>query len=45
MRGSVGRMESDPTGLSSTTGQLIIAGMLLAALVVLIRWWLHQRRR
>jgi hypothetical protein len=45
MRGSVGRVDADPTGLSSTAGQLVIAGMLLATLVVLIRWWLQQRRR
>lgn len=37
--------QTDPTGLSSTTGQLVIAAGLLAALVVLIRSWLRQRRR
>jgi hypothetical protein len=36
--------QTDPTGLSSTTGQLVIAAMLLASLVVLIRWWVQLRR-
>ena len=35
----------DPTGLSSTAGQLVILFGLLSALVVLIRWWWHQRNR
>jgi hypothetical protein len=35
----------DPTGLSSTTGQLVMLFGLLCALVVLIRWWWQQRRR
>jgi hypothetical protein len=35
----------DPTGLSSTTGQLVILFGLLSALVVLIRWWWQQRGR
>ncbi len=38
-------VEADPTGFSSTIGQLIVATMLLAALIVLIRWWLQQRKR
>jgi len=38
-------VESDPAGLSSTTGQLISVVILLGTLVVLIRWWVHQRRR
>jgi len=37
--------QADPTGLSSTAGQLVILFGLLSALVVLIRWWWHQRRR
>ncbi|MDQ2790876.1 MAG: hypothetical protein M3Y73_14655 [Actinomycetota bacterium] len=37
--------QGDPTGLSSTTGQLVILFGLLSALVVLIRWWWQQRRR
>ncbi|MGH3794452.1 MAG: hypothetical protein ACRDSP_06140 [Pseudonocardiaceae bacterium] len=36
---------ADPTGLSSTTGQLVILFGLLAALAVLIRWWWQQRGR
>ncbi|MCA1822639.1 MAG: hypothetical protein LC644_13155, partial [Pseudonocardia sp.] len=35
----------DPTGLSSTAGQLVILFGLLSALVVLIRWWWQQRNR
>jgi hypothetical protein len=35
----------DPTGLSSTAGQLVILFGLLSALVVLIRWWWQQRGR
>jgi hypothetical protein len=35
----------DPTGLSSTVGQLVILAGLLASLAVLIRWWWHQRKR
>jgi hypothetical protein len=35
----------DPTGLSSTTGQLVILLGLLAALAVLLRWWWQQRGR
>jgi hypothetical protein len=38
-------VESDPTGLSSTAGQLVIAGILLTTLIVLIRWWWQQRDR
>ncbi|MGB8962356.1 MAG: hypothetical protein WCC38_10420 [Pseudonocardiaceae bacterium] len=38
-------MQGDPTGLSSTVGQLVILFGLLSALVVLIRWWWQQRRR
>ena len=35
----------DPTGLSSTTGQLVILLGLLAFLAVLIRSWWQQRNR
>jgi hypothetical protein len=38
-------VQSDPTGFSSPIGQLIVAGMLLAVLVVLIRWWREQNKR
>lgn len=37
--------QADPTGLSSTTGQLVILFGLLATLAVLIRWWWQQRDR
>lgn len=37
--------QADPTGLSSTTGQLVFLLGLLAALAVLIRWWWQQRGR
>lgn len=37
--------QSDPTGFSSTTGKLVVAAMLLATLVVLIRWLVQLRRR
>jgi hypothetical protein len=35
----------DPSGLSSTAGQLVILFGLLSALLVLIRWWWQQRGR
>jgi hypothetical protein len=35
----------DPTGLSSTTGQLVILLGLLSVLAMLIRWWWQQRNR
>jgi hypothetical protein len=37
--------QTDPTGLSSTAGQLVIILGLLAVLAVLIRWWWQQRGR
>jgi len=37
--------QADPTGLSSTAGQLVILFGLLAALAVLIRWWWQHRGR
>jgi hypothetical protein len=36
---------NDPTGLSSTTGQVVILLGLISVLVVLIRWWRQQRKR
>jgi len=35
----------DPTGLSSTIGQLVILAWLLSVLALLIRWWWRQRNR
>jgi hypothetical protein len=35
----------DPTGLSSSLGQLAILAGLVAALVVAGRWWWHQHKR
>ncbi|HYZ10045.1 MAG TPA: hypothetical protein VE709_15970 [Pseudonocardiaceae bacterium] len=37
--------QSDPTGFSSTPGQLVSLVILLGALVVLLRWWWWQRRK
>jgi hypothetical protein len=37
--------QADPTDFSSTTGKLVVAAMLLATLVVLIRWLVQLRRR
>jgi phenylalanine-4-hydroxylase len=37
--------QPDPTGFSSTTGQLVSLVILLGALVVLLRWWWQQRRK
>jgi len=37
--------QTDPTGLSSTAGQLVMAAALVAVLVVLIGWWVRLRRR
>ncbi len=36
---------ADPTWLSSTIAQLVWLFGLLAALVVLLRWWWQQRGR
>lgn len=36
-------MSSDPTGFSTSIGQLLVAAMLLIWLVVLIRWWRRNR--
>jgi hypothetical protein len=35
----------DPTGLSSPLGRAVILVGILAALVVTLRWWWHNRRR
>lgn len=35
--------QTDPLGVSSTAGKLIMAATLVAALVVLILWWLRLR--
>jgi hypothetical protein len=36
---------NDPTGFSSPLGQIIVGLALLAALIVLLRWfWLNRRR-
>ena len=35
----------DPTGMSSPLGQLVVLIGLLAALVVLLRWWWQNRNR
>ncbi|MBB5923782.1 hypothetical protein FHR81_004855 [Actinoalloteichus hoggarensis] len=38
-------MQTDPTGLSSTTGRLIMVAGLAAALVVTASVWWRNRRR
>jgi hypothetical protein len=38
-------LDGDPTGLSSTYGQLAIAAGLAAAVVVALRAFWHNRRR
>lgn len=38
-------LQADPTGLSGPLGQLVIAAMLLAAIVVALRWLWHNRKR
>ncbi|GEL23949.1 hypothetical protein PSU4_29030 [Pseudonocardia sulfidoxydans NBRC 16205] len=37
--------QGDPTGLSSTVGQVVVLLALLASLVMLLRWWIQQRKR
>ncbi|WP_281176264.1 hypothetical protein [Pseudonocardia acaciae] len=37
--------DADPTGMSSPLGKLVVLAMLVSALVVLARWWWHQRKR
>lgn len=37
--------QSDPTGFDSPLGRVVVLFALLAALAVLLRWWLHNRRR
>jgi hypothetical protein len=38
-------LAQDPTGLSSPIGQVFVAAGLVAALVVLLRWWWTNRNR
>ncbi|HEY1970372.1 MAG TPA: hypothetical protein VGH89_20630 [Pseudonocardia sp.] len=38
-------LATDPTGLSSPVGQLLIGAGLVASLVVIGRWWWQQRKR
>lgn len=38
-------LQADPTGLSGPLGQVVIAAMLLAAIVVALRWLWHNRNR
>ena len=35
----------DPTGMGSPLGQVVVLLGILAALVVSLRWWWHNRRR
>lgn len=35
----------DPTGFSSPVGQLVSLLVVLTALALAIRWWLHNRNR
>jgi hypothetical protein len=37
--------QADPTGLSTPVGQVIVLLALLASLILLVRWWIQQRRR
>ncbi|MCW0213171.1 MAG: hypothetical protein OJJ54_07420 [Pseudonocardia sp.] len=37
--------QADPTGFSSPLGQAVVGLALLTSLVMLIRWWMHNRRR
>jgi hypothetical protein len=41
----LGLVQGDPTGFSSTLGQVVVGLALLSALVLLIRWWVQNRRR
>lgn len=38
-------LAQDPTGLSSPVGRLVVLAGLLAALVLLLRWWWQGRGR
>ncbi|WP_189059117.1 hypothetical protein [Longimycelium tulufanense] len=35
--------QTDPTGLSSPLGKIVIAAGMVATLVVLLRWWWQNR--
>jgi hypothetical protein len=41
----VALLQEDPTGLSSPVGQLAIAAMLLASIIVGLRFWWGNRRK
>lgn len=41
----LGLVQGDPTGFSSPLGQAVVGLALLSALVLLIRWWVQNRRR
>ncbi|WP_297492678.1 hypothetical protein [Pseudonocardia sp.] len=41
----LGLVQGDPTGFSSPLGQVVVGLALLSALVMLIRWWVQNRRR
>jgi Mg2+/citrate symporter len=43
--GVLSALALDPTGLSSPIGRLVILAGLVAALVLLLRWWWHNRGR
>jgi hypothetical protein len=35
----------DPTGMGSPLGRIVVLLGILAALVVSLRWWWHNRRK
>jgi hypothetical protein len=41
----LGLVQGDPTGFSSPLGQAVVGLALLSTLVLLIRWWVQNRRR
>ncbi|WP_219414590.1 hypothetical protein [Pseudonocardia nigra] len=43
--GVLSALAQDPTGLSSPIGRLVILAGLVAALVLLLRWWWQNRGR
>ena len=38
-------LAQDPTGLSSPVGRLVVLAGLVAALVLMLRWWWQNRKR
>ena len=38
-------LAQDPTGMSSTFGQIVVLIALLSSLVLLLRWWWQNRGR